>query len=332
MNPGGEIRITLGVMDGRVARVDIASSRADVSGRLFRGREIGPVIDDIGRVFSLCGRAQTIAALRAVEAAVGLEVSRPVEAARDALRQAEMISQTAMRLCLYWPRALGLAPEPELVRLALDTERMIEGDMLGGTAWKRPGAGVAAPGAALEDQIERLAEAGEQFVCETPLRHELARRGLAGFGALPEGMAPEEGPLKRLWHDARVAGIRAEHGAGLMARLEAGLAELDQLHRRLSEACATVEPVAARNVEIGSGTGQAEVETARGPLRHEVTLENGVVAGYRIDAPTELNFRTGGPVEAGLIGAPSEGIEAAARLHVVAIDPCVGFEIEVAHA
>ena len=76
----------------------------------------------------------------------------------------------------------------------------------------------------------------------------------------------------------------------------------------------------------------AEVETVRGALRHRIRIEDGRIADYAISAPTEANFRLGGPVEAGLLGAAAAGIESAARLHVLAIDPCVEFTVEVDHA
>lgn len=76
----------------------------------------------------------------------------------------------------------------------------------------------------------------------------------------------------------------------------------------------------------------AAAMTARGPLAHRVEVAEGRIAFYRIDAPTEVNFRTGGPAEAGLIGAPAANLAHAARLHILAIDPCVDFSLEIGDA
>ncbi|MDU8925773.1 hypothetical protein RXV86_00085 [Alisedimentitalea sp. MJ-SS2] len=329
---GGDIRVQLDIADSKVAAAHVVSTRTPQAARLFVGRSAADVLQGIGGVYSLCGRAQSVAAVRAVEAALGVTVAPEVEAGRDSLRLAEMITQTAMRLALYWPRALGLVPEPELVRLSLAVEQAVERDVLGGAAWKVPGSGVAASSAAMHQQIDRLTEAADTYVRSCALRDEVLRRGLAGFGLLPEGMAPEEGPFKRNWDDQGVAEVRASHGPGLLARLEASLTDLFLLQGRLPGLISAVDPVAAQRVEIGTGRGEAVVETARGPLRHVVTVKDGIVADYVIDAPTEVNFRPGGPVEVGLIGAGADGIEFSARLHVLAIDPCVEFEIEVRHA
>jgi hypothetical protein len=323
---GGDIRVLLTVSGGRVEHADIRSTRPKNAARVFNGKSPAGLTREIGAVFSLCGRAQTIAALRAAEAALGIPSDPSVEAARNALRHAEMISQSAMRLCLFWPRALGLAPEPGLVRLALETERAMITGLFGGAGWTRPGAATIEPAPALDEVIERLAEAVDEFCGGTPLRQELARLGLEGFGALPEGMDPEEGAFARQWDDERTAEARAAYGPGLAARLEASLTDLLALPGWLLAGVSAVSASEERAPARNSGMGMSEVETARGRLVHRVSVTDGLVSSCELSAPTEANFRPGGPVTAGLIGADAKDrarLELAAQLHVLAIDPCV---------
>ena len=82
-----------------------------------------------------------------------------------------------------------------------------------------------------------------------------------------------------------------------------------------------------------TGVGLAAVQTARGLLLHHARLAEGRVTDYRIVAPTEWNFHPQGALFRGIVGteAPDEADAGRARgLAVHALDPCVGFRIEVA--
>lgn len=327
----GRIRIGLGLAGGRVAKVRIDGRGAETAAAAFAGMPAADLPRRIGAVFALCGRAQTIAALQAIEAASEHRAPAGVAAARDLLRLAEMLTQTAMRLALRWPPALGLDPDPEPVRACLTAERDLERALFAGPGWRRPGAGVALSGdpAAI---LDRLDGAMARFLAGNRLAPALSAAGLDGFGALPDGMAPEQGALARQWDAPPVAARRADHGAGLAARLAAGLVELTALPAAMRGALARLAPVHDAALAPADGSGAATVETARGPLTHQVEAEAGVIAACRIDAPTEANFRPGGPVEAGLVGAGTEDLDRAARLHLLAIDPCVEFVLEVSDA
>ncbi|RME17768.1 MAG: hypothetical protein D6801_02755, partial [Alphaproteobacteria bacterium] len=105
---GGSLTLRLFARGGTVARAEIVSTRPVNAARVFVGEEISAVCARIGQIFSLCGVAQTVAALRAGEAALAITPAAGVEAGRDLARLAEMFTQTAMRLGLHWPRLLGL--------------------------------------------------------------------------------------------------------------------------------------------------------------------------------------------------------------------------------
>lgn len=80
------------------------------------------------------------------------------------------------------------------------------------------------------------------------------------------------------------------------------------------------------------GTGC--VEAVRGQLLHRVWLdkENQTIKRYRILAPTEWNFHPQGALSKALMGLSAEGIKDKAALAILALDPCVGYDIQLKEA
>ncbi len=318
---GGEIRVRLTDDAGRIGAVAITSTRPSQAARVFEGRSAADMCAAIGRVFSLCGTAQTVAALTAVEAALGYPPDPAVAAARDAARRAEVLTQIVTRLALHWPGALGLPLAPGAVREAMAAGRAIEAQVLG-PDWRRPGAGL--PGRVAHPRLPEI----DVTALVGPLAEALRARGLEPYGALPQAVPPEHGVLATYWTAAPVARARADHGAGLAARLAAAEAALRALPGDIGADLAAVRPTAPRVAGRDSGRGDATVDTARGPLTHRVEIGAGLVTRCRTEAPTEPNFAAAGPVAAGLAGARSDPV--AAQLHVLAIDPCVACRVELA--
>ena len=341
MDFGGAIHIRLDVKGGRVAAVDVRSTRPPEAAQVFRGRRPADVARMMGLIFSLCGRAQTVCALEALEQAQGLSHTPETARARDAMRLAEMLSQTTLRVCLDWPRLLDVPPRPEIARACLDTERGLEQALFAGADWRMPGGIAFSPdldGARAElQELTVLLDEVVQGDLADKLRAALAKARLEGFGAAESVREEDEiGALKRQWRAAAVAGARAAHGSGLLARLEARLADvfvlLGDLDVALSETHMSDAPVQSAAAD---GTGRACVETARGPLTHSVTLKDGVVQQYVIDAPTDVNFAPDGVVARGLLdaaGGDEAHLKAAAELFALAVDPCVACHLEVDHA
>ncbi|MDQ2089737.1 hypothetical protein [Marimonas arenosa] len=328
-----KIGITLDIRDGRVRDVSIRARDTGSATLAFTGMSATELPARIGTVYSLCGRAQTIAALGAIETALGFAARPGIAAARDVLRRAETLSQLAMRFALHWPRALGLPPDPALPRACLAAEQALETALFFGSTWRTPGAGQPeADLAQAEQTLEQLEAAVKNFVTNNDLAAAVTDAGLDGFGALPADVAPEGGTFSRRWEAPAVAEMRARHGPGLTARLTAGLTDLAGMVPELRRALSQVVPAAPQQPACLSGHGIAVVETARGPLTHRVEIADGRITAYTIDAPTEKNFRPDGPVSAGLLGARADGLDRAAALHILAVDPCVEFELEVRHA
>ncbi len=150
------------------------------------------------------------------------------------------------------------------------------------------------------------------------------------------GLVPDEALF------VRVAKAGPGEGAALAAEVRAKplfAAECDPLLReriaaRGGELLALLEGGTSRAGCVvaesrGAAHGCAQVMTARGELRHQITLDGDRIAGYAIEAPTDRLFGPASPLPAMLLGLPSEDAEAAAGRLVMALDPCVPWELEI---
>ncbi len=363
----GRIDIRLTRAGSAVAGVEICSSRPRLAQKLMAGRSPEEAADLAGLIFSLCGKAQKVAAQAACEATRGVESAQDVRLRREREVLVELAQEHAWRLLLNWPEQAGRAPDmPSLLKLrqaaadpvgfaaALETlletgvlgeapERWLTRDMAGFDAWRRSGATLVAklfadlgdgpdPGASHCALLPALGELDDAAA------RELARRALEdpAFCAAPtwQGLPAETGALARAGNRPPLADWIARRGRGAGARLLARLLELAELPQHLR-----VEPEPDRRAQVvrawalGENTGMAGVETSRGLLVHVVRLAAGKVAEYRIVAPTEWNFHPAGPLAQALAGLGSgPGLEAAARLVSRSLDPCVAYGVELIDA
>ncbi len=143
----------------------------------------------------------------------------------------------------------------------------------------------------------------------------------------------ETGPLARLGSHPLIAGLVRTHGNGLLPRMAARMIELLDTPVRMRALGARLadEPGGEVNRK-GSGSGLGIVECARGRLIHRVEIEDGIVTGYRIVAPTEWNFHPRGPLVRGLATADvgnEDALEGTVSMLVTALDPCVPCRVEI---
>ena len=148
----------------------------------------------------------------------------------------------------------------------------------------------------------------------------------AAFIAEPTlgGGAIETGPGARQQRHPLIVALRERHGQGLITRLAARLVEIARITLDL--------PLGDADTPARMAPGLAQLEAARGRLVHRVVLDDGRIQRYRILAPTEWNFGPHGPAVQALRGiaqAPPTGVRAQAELLIHAIDPCVGYKLEV---
>lgn len=149
-----------------------------------------------------------------------------------------------------------------------------------------------------------------------------------------QGGVRETGALARESRRPLIRRLRGRYGNGLLPRLAARVSELARLPARIGRGirCVTAHDGEAPTIKgAGRLSGIGQVEAARGRLIHRVEFCGGVVVDYQIVAPTEWNFHPDGVLCQGLLGLPvSDRLPRLARLMVDAIDPCVGYDLQVA--
>ncbi|MDD5275138.1 MAG: nickel-dependent hydrogenase large subunit [Methylovulum sp.] len=111
MNPAGSIHIDLYHCAGQANGVNIASSRPEAATQVLLGKTPEQLLDTVPLLFTLCGNAQSYAALLACRAAQGRASEPALDTARVMLVQLETLREHAWRILLDWPVFTGLAPD-----------------------------------------------------------------------------------------------------------------------------------------------------------------------------------------------------------------------------
>jgi Ni,Fe-hydrogenase I large subunit len=217
MGVEGALRLRVRWDGRRVEAVEIASTRAVATSRVLEGKAPREAAALVPMLFSLCGRAQGVAALRAWEGALGVEPKAGATRARDWAVAAEAAQENLWRLMLDWPEALGETPATEAFAAWRRRLSALTAALTKAPGWNEPGAAVAAPqrelaaaGAELAQFVGRelLGMEAEQWLAApapgewwergvTPAARGLRRlfrgEGLAGRGAA-ELMEPASAP------------------------------------------------------------------------------------------------------------------------------------------
>ncbi|MFA9461596.1 nickel-dependent hydrogenase large subunit [Thiohalorhabdus sp. Cl-TMA] len=393
-SPGIEGRLTVRVTvaAGRIRAVSVRSSRPVHAGKLFRGRMAEGVPAMVPLVYAVCGTAQTVAALGALEGARGILPGAAHQSARRITVLAETAREHLTAILTDWARCLDREPRaagreeihkwPKRARDLLYPEGGFE--TLGGGPLTPERGGLAAlrseMARVLEERVlgmppEAFLDLPEIGAAEAPSRWRsgplgpamlawLRRTGRAGSGSAPldplpdfgeaevagrmaaggdaflarpewDGAPRETSPLTRNRDHHLVASAIHHWGAGVLARHTARLVELAGIPGRMEALAAGLEPDrAARTTGTASGAGVGVVEAARGRLVHRATLEGESVRDYQVLAPTEWNFHPEGALARGMRGRPVPGEDEAAEVDLLAraLDPCIGYGVEVYHA
>jgi hypothetical protein len=106
----GRLQIRIEISHDVISKVALSSTRPVGLSAALAGRELSAALNLLPRLFSLCGMAQTVAGLTAVETALGFTPAPPQIAARHILVAAEALEQTAWQLLLEGPRCIGVPP------------------------------------------------------------------------------------------------------------------------------------------------------------------------------------------------------------------------------
>jgi len=268
MNLEGRIDIHLQRHGDAPATVSIHSTRPQLAQKLLAGRTPEEAAHLAGLIFSLCGKAQQVAAEAACEAAQGQIPDAAASRARETAVLLELAQEHAWRLLLDWPQQQGMPPDQasqlRLRQSATDPSRFAETldelllttllgepadawlarDLAGFDAWRHAGstptarlfAGLGADSgisqASLLPPLEKLEDAAALELARQALEH-------PAFCGQPlwHGAPAETGALARTHENPLLAAWIAQRGRGAGARLLARLLELAELPTRLLALC-----------------------------------------------------------------------------------------------
>jgi hypothetical protein len=297
---GGRLSIRARFAGGRIAGIEVRLQRPRVA-HLFAGHAPAAVCRSVPLLFSLCALAQQAAAAGALAAAG----DGPAPVPEAGALWTECLHEHLWRLLLDWPRALGVPPAAAEF-----------------AAWRRTR---GSPGfvAASVETVE-AALAGVIARCRF-------RLGAAGPAEMPvAGLAPADwlecfgtgAALPPPLYPTSVTAAYAQRVAALLGALAGLQGGADY-------------PLARAAGVPGSGIGVGQALTARGVLTHAARVADGKVAAYHVWAPTDRHFADAQGL-AGLLADTAWPDAGAARrrleLAILALDPCLPYDLEVADA
>lgn len=370
MSIPAEGRVDLRVVwDGRaVLRAEVRSRRPQPS-TLLLGRSPAQAKLLIPRLYSLCGDAQSVAT-EALDLVLqsGAATAEQVAAWCERLRL-ENIREHLWRLGLDWPRCIGEAQQADPLRELLGSQPRFAADPAAAAEWadttfnrlfgsrQLDWLEGCAPEALMQWLHDASTPLAALLVRLQPRLNGLGRSRLPLFAAvdldpmvhacLPrlrsdaafhwrpdwDGRVFEMGPLARQAGHPLIAGLLEQHiGPDSWLRVLARVLELGTALHSLAVGLPARHAVAWRSDPEEAVVG---LEMVRGVLLHWVRSGAEGIRDYRIVAPTEWNFHPEGPAREGLLElqATNEGqLRELVTLQVMALDPCVEFELEIVHA
>lgn len=321
MSLAGTLRIDIGFSSDAAPIVRFEQPRPIPVERLFAGLAPAEAASRARLLFAICGNAHAVAMAMACEAAAQAPSPASVSLARTILVACEALREHAARILSDWPKLVGDEPDLAGLRSIVDAFRAVEATRGQAVSQDEP---VPSAAAALD-----LADTVRRVILPDGVPGASAARVIARTrdGQILDGTdAEDDGTVYGRW----VGDPRLE-GHGLERRVRARLLEVEVLCNWLSDT-STQCPLAMSAHAAGTGRGVAEIDVARGRLVHEVRLEGGLIADYRITAPTTANFAPGGAAERAIRALPlpdRESFEWLARLAILEVDPCVAHDVRI---
>lgn len=151
------LRVRISVANGWIARVDLDGRRPIQAARVLEGRAVESALETLPLLYRLCGTAQSVAGLRAVEAAIGCATGASSRSGRSLLVACEALEQSLWRILLDWPRCIGRpADELALARLRKRIAALAR-DVFADAHWARIG------GARVNGSAKALAQAADSL-------------------------------------------------------------------------------------------------------------------------------------------------------------------------
>ncbi len=151
------LSVRISVANGWIACVDLDGRRPIQAARVLEGRSVDSALATLPLLYRLCGTAQSVAGLRAVEAAMGCATGASSRSGRSLLVACEALEQSLWRILLDWPRCMGLpADEVTLARLRQRIAALAR-DVFADSRWARIG------GARVNGSAQALAQAADRL-------------------------------------------------------------------------------------------------------------------------------------------------------------------------
>ena len=323
-------------------RVRVTQHRPPLVSSLV-GMTVDAALQLVPLLLPVCGRAQAVAARRAVTAARGTTTAATDRGIDEQELWREQTFAAAWRFCIDWPEFLGKPRrmlELAAVRGAADdaARSVALGQMIVGLdcvqsidqllTWAHSSDCIAA-------RVVRLAlEPGEDVSGSCLGGDALADIAVTAFARQPfDALAPctkplEVGPLA-MARDPLVAALHSRLGNGVAARVLAQVLDTRVICGQLA-ADARASATAVNCWSLTKGIGMGRAITSRGPVFHRVKLQADAdgdrVADWRVIAPTDWHFAPQGPVVAGLKRLHSAG---RMRLLVTSYDPCAPWDLQI---
>lgn len=339
----GKLHVYVEWHEDVITRVDLRSSRPHKISRLLQGKPLSQALAMVPMIFSLCGVAQQVAALRAAESALGLQVRPEVAKARQILVWAETARELGLRLAQGWLKEQTLVCAELLqwftqlkadLRWALELNAQVDANGFDCDMAARRLATILKPLVGSETELSQLLFGAAST---TPVGQQIKQlQRTLGDVELALGAVPlsSNTPSDLRWITEKLSGEQAFefcaqpdaegtcYETSIWTRnCEAKLVEQGQragLNELTLRFLALVDELqvlpglirdggsALDTPHIESGLGC--VEAARGLLIHRIELEGDSmsdyrVADYKIVAPTEWNFHPQGTLVQMLDGA-----------------------------
>jgi hypothetical protein len=356
MNLAGALTLSY---QGPSVPLQIDLQRPQNLARLLHHKPVRSAQQMIFLLFSVCRRAQAVAAARALENALAIAVPTHIEQQRNALLLLESLQEHLWLLLVRLPHSLALelsaakgemAASSQRLQLAMgqwdDQQRLTQ-------IWSEA---KAVPAAAGQDAEEPLAEWAQQLLAGAFWTELLARQAHAlaaldwcsdyRLEARPSHGYSETGPLMRQRQQADIA-AELMLGKCLLPRFHAVVKEAELLlnwlargvSQGVSQGLAKTAPPSlqgdAEQVapgEASSGVSCARVETARGRLQHRVALtpDTEQINHYEIVAPTDVNFHPAGVLPSMLAQVPPGLMPSKQQLTLLVqlMNPCIAWEVQ----
>ncbi len=235
------LSVALHVADGAVAEVQIRSTRLVQASRLLAGRTPPQVATILPTVYALCGTAQALAGIAAMEAALGLVPSPAQRMARRVLLRVESVTEHAQGILRDWPALLDEPPDLASIKPLRPMVTAAKRALYPHGDWARPGGGrLTIDHGALIEQMRlmttlaaHLFDGSPEDWAEDPaalqawmrrgegvaarLLDRVGRSDLAGFGRSAPHLMPDAGPRdleSRLTADASGAYVARPDSGG----------------------------------------------------------------------------------------------------------------------